>query len=356
MTQSTGRSCLGVIVVTFNSADVITECLDTLFAAEDVDLRVVVVDNDSTDATVDTVRDWAAGIRPTVRPAASPLASVAPARRPIALDERDLTDKSAPCAPLTLVRTGLNGGFAFGVNRGLELLLADEAIDVFWLLNPDCAVPPDAPAKLMATAAKGPFAMIGLRQVYYEHPHIVQTDAFRLNRKTGVCTSINTLQPVATAEVPDESEIDFVSGATMAVSRQFVESAGLLPEDYFLYYEEASWAMRKGSLPVRLVPDATIYHHSGTAIGSSAPTRRSSPMSVYFNHRNRIIFVRRHLPRQLFVAKMFGVLKAIQLLISFAPAEALALLAGALELRPPARVRARFGDPRVRELAFGKGK
>lgn len=354
MLETSDSRRLGVVIVTFNSAEVIVECLDSLFAASGVDMRVIVVDNHSSDGSEAVVKEWAAGSRPLQREARSPLAGDPPATRPIPFDERPIGDKSPPRTPLTIMQTGINGGFAFGVNRGLEVLLADRDIDVFWILNPDCAVPADTPAKLMATAKSGPFSMIGCRQIYYDDPDIIQTDAFRLDRKTGVCVSVNAREPVATAVMPDDDTIDFVSGATMAVSRQFIDTAGLMDEDYFLYYEEPAWAMRKGDLPIRLVPGCVVYHHSGTAIGTGSIRRRSTPFANYFNHRNRMRFVRRHLPDRIFAARIHGIAKAVQLLLRFAPTEAWALLTGTLELPPPAQVSKRIDDPRVCGLAFGR--
>ena len=52
---------IGVVIVAFNSAPVIAECLESVFASRDADLAVVVVDNDSTDSTVQVVEDWASG-------------------------------------------------------------------------------------------------------------------------------------------------------------------------------------------------------------------------------------------------------------------------------------------------------
>lgn len=344
---------LGVVIVTFNSADVISECLDTLFAASDVDLRVVVVDNDSTDGSENIVMEWAAGSGPFCRQTSSPLSGKPCAKRPIAFEVRTVSETSQPRMPLTIVQAGINGGFAFGANLGIEILLADEGIDVFWILNPDCAVPDDVPAKIIRTADKGPFSMIGCRQIYYDNPDIVQTDGFRISRMTGACISLNVGVPVYAAKLPDEASIDFVSGATMAVSRAFIEFAGLMDEDYFLYYEEPAWAMRKGSFPIRFVSGGAVYHHGGTSIGTGSPLRRSSPFSYYFNHRNRIKFVRRYFPDRLFAARIFGVAKAIRLLLGFAPSEAWALLAGVLELPPPGGVSDQIADPRVRALAFG---
>jgi GT2 family glycosyltransferase len=344
---------IGIVIVTFNSSDVILECLETVLSSQGVYVRVVVVDNNSEDDTAQKLSAWASGRLPYQRPADSPLGPQPSIAKPVPMEERSLQDKPAPHATLTFIQTGINGGFAFGVNRGLEVLLQDPGIDDFWILNPDCAVPPDAAQKIMACAARGEYAMIGVRQLLYEDPRIIQSDAFRFNRVTGVCVSVNWGAAAAEAVRPDESSIDFVSGANMIVSRAFINQAGLMTEDYFLYYEEADWALRRGKLPVKLAENAIVYHHGGTSIGSGSALRRASAFSNYFNMRNRARFMKRHFPGRLLAVRLFVMAKALQLLPALAFEEAWGLIAGVFELAPPAKVRSRFKDANVRKLAFG---
>lgn len=346
---------LGVVILTYNASDVIAECLDSLFANQGVKLNVVVVDNDSPSPTLPVVRAWASGEAPFVRPPGSPLHATALASVPIAFEERGPEDKSAPRCPLTLIQTGLNGGFAYGVNRGLEVLLADPGIDAFWILNPDCAVPQDTARLLAEEVARGPFAMIGARQVFYAQPDVIQSDGFRLDRWTCISRSINLNISVDAAIMPENETLDFCSGASMVVSREFIARAGLMWEKYFLYFEEPDWGVRRGNLPVRMAPGALIYHHTGTAIGTGTNDRLPSPFSVYFNYRNRTHFSRRNLARSLPIVLLHGLAKAAQyLLVHRAPGQAWACLAGTFDLPPPTGVRKRFADPRVSALAFGE--
>jgi len=54
-----GPAPMAVVIVTYNSADVIEDCLDSLLASEGADLRVIVVDNKSPDNSIETVVTWA---------------------------------------------------------------------------------------------------------------------------------------------------------------------------------------------------------------------------------------------------------------------------------------------------------
>ena len=64
---------IGIVIVTYNSADIISECLESLFNSRGVNIRVVVVDNNSQDETCNSVRLWASGAVPFTRPVDSPL-------------------------------------------------------------------------------------------------------------------------------------------------------------------------------------------------------------------------------------------------------------------------------------------
>jgi GT2 family glycosyltransferase len=338
---------LGVIIVTFNAADVILDCLESLLAAHGVALSIIVVDNASTDGMPALLRDWAAG-RVAYQPAADLPFSLAPAQKPLRL--HTIPPQDAVGHQVTLIETGVNGGFAGGVNRGLAALAAIPTIDRFWILNPDSVVPAGT-AAAFARHNPGPFALMGGRVTYYDPPDMIQIDGGTLNRWTGVTGNINLGLPIQASVAPEAATLDFISGASMVASRAFYESAGPMPEDYFLYYEEVDWAMRRGNLPLAICPAARVYHRAGTAIGSPTLGRPASSFSLYFKYRARMRFVRRHLPGSRLTAWAYTIAKAWQYRLKGWRDEAKALFAGARDASPPASVRDRL-SPEAARLAF----
>jgi hypothetical protein len=313
---------IGVAVVAYQSAPVIVACLESLFASEGVSLRVVVTDNCCTDDTVPLIRSWAA--RNADR---------------IAFQEVAMGETESATADLTLLRSPVNGGFAYASNAGLRLLTAIEGLDLFWLVNPDCEVLPDTAARFVAAAALGPFSLMGGRTIFRHRPDIVQTDGGRVSRLTGVCSSVNFGVPVESARMPAAEEIDFITGANCVASRQFIETAGYMEEDYFVYYEEVDWAFRRGDLPLRQVPEAVILHHGGTVIGTGSLNRLPSPFAFYFNCRNRIRFVRRFMPMALPMTFATILAQAARNALRGAMPQAGAAIAGAFGRAPPLKVR-----------------
>jgi GT2 family glycosyltransferase len=130
----------------------------------------------------------------------------------------------------------------------------------------------------------------------------------------------------------------------MVASRRFYEAAGPMPEDYFLYYEEVDWALRRGALPFAYCPGAIVYHRAGTAIGSPTMGRPASPFSLYFKHRGRLRFIRRHFPMSLPLAFGYSAAKAMQLLLKGYPVESWTILTASLGLPPARKIRKRLSE------------
>ena len=82
----------------------------------------------------------------------------------------------------------------------------------------------------------------------------------------------------------------YAHGAAMMVKREAVDKAGLMPECYFLYYEELDWSMmfRHSGYELWYEPACTIFHKE------SQTTGQSSPLRTYYLTRNRLLFAWRN--------------------------------------------------------------
>lgn len=330
--SETAIRTIGVVIVTYTSNDVILGCLNSLIDSDYTDLRVMVCDNNSPDDTVDLVRNWAAENQ-------IDFAMDAPEQR----------------ARVTLLQVGVNKGFAGGVNAGLRAFLDQEDVDLFWVLNPDCEVTPNT-ASAFARAAQeaGPFALMGGRILYTEGDKSIQSDGGHIGRKTGICRNVNQGLLPGNAQAPDGGSLDYIAGANMVASRHFLETGGLLTEDYFLYYEEVDWAFQRKDLPLVFSAEAFVYHHNGTSIGSGSVSKRASAFSNFFNYRNRMWFMRRHFPEHYRSAYLYSLAKVIKLALIGAFDEAWAAFCGMNTWSPPKAIRTRVSED-ARAIAFGPG-
>ena len=82
----------------------------------------------------------------------------------------------------------------------------------------------------------------------------------------------------------------YAHGAAMMVKREAIEKVGLMPECYFLYYEELDWSMMftRAGYQVWYEPKCTIFHKESQATG------QNSPLRTYYITRNRLRLVKRN--------------------------------------------------------------
>ena len=238
----------GVVIVTYNAEEIILDCLESLLSSTDADLRIVVVDNASRDDTVSVIRNWAADPGIWQPRAGAPFTPRA--HGPVTLTE-SVPQPETDHPQIALIAHPHNTGYAGGVNIGLRLLRDDPAIAYFWVLNPDCITESETVSRLEAYAAEvGRFALMGGRVFYKEPALMIQSDGGRINFTTGTCVPFNLGRTGRDVPPPASDSLDYLSGSHMFASRAFLDHAGLMPEDYFLYYEEMDWCCRRGDLPI----------------------------------------------------------------------------------------------------------
>lgn len=83
----------------------------------------------------------------------------------------------------------------------------------------------------------------------------------------------------------------YAHGAAMMVKREVIDKAGLMPECYFLYYEELDWSMmiRRAGYDIWYEPAVSVFHKESQATG------QDSPLRTYYITRNRLLFVKRNI-------------------------------------------------------------
>lgn len=82
----------------------------------------------------------------------------------------------------------------------------------------------------------------------------------------------------------------YAHGAAMLIKREAIEKVGLMPECFFLYYEELDWSIMftRADYQIWYDPACTIYHKESQATG------QNSPLKTYYITRNRLFLVKRN--------------------------------------------------------------
>jgi N-acetylglucosaminyl-diphospho-decaprenol L-rhamnosyltransferase len=198
---------------------------------------------------------------------------------------------------LEVHRAARNLGYAGGINAVLDIIANDRCWHAVWILNPDTEAAPGALAALEARAKLDRYGIVGGRMVL-KHSGRIQMYGGRWRRWIARGWNIGFGRP--SEAVPDvdavERQMDYVCGASMYVTRAFLEAVGRMDERYFLYAEEVDWCFRRGSFRLGYAHDSIVYHTHGATIGSNHDRHRRSPFSVYLDERNRLLITRRFDP------------------------------------------------------------
>ena len=294
------QSC--VILLNWNGWKDTVECLESVFRLACEDFRVVVCDNASTDGSVEKIKQWARGelAAECANPELSGLTSP-PVAKPIQF--REMTREQAErctggCeAPLTLIQTGGNLGFAGGNNVGLRLALINPDCRYFWLLNNDTVVQPTALSAMLHRMRQRPeVGLCGSLNLSYYNPQEVQAQGGKTYRRW--TARVRTPAALTVDELDGHpAPMEYINGASMLASREFLEGVGLMEESYFLYFEELDWAMRaRGKFDLAYARDSVIYHKEGASIGSHPDRRKRSAASDQYLSRSRVLFTKRFFP------------------------------------------------------------
>ena len=298
-----------VLLVNWNGWRDTIECLESLLQLDYQDFRIIVCDNGSSDGSLERIKSWAGETGPDlVDYSMSPLGSrPSPVSKPVPFIQYSRLQieqgvNSSGNERLVLIDNHVNLGFAGGNNVGLKYLTSREDWDAVWLLNNDTVVEPDSLSELVNRVHNDPIIGIcGSTLLYYREPEKIQALAGGYYCKwvglpwlQGRFSVFNRDKTVASmARV--ETYMNYVMGASMLVSKAYLEQVGFMDEKYFLFFEETDWAWR-GREKFRLgyAPSSIVYHKGGRSIGTSSNPFKKSLICDFFALRNRLVFSRLH--------------------------------------------------------------
>lgn len=234
-----------VVVLNWNGWQDTIACLDSLQLQNYPHFNLLVVDNDSTDGSVEKIK--------------------------LAIPS------------LEILQTGANLGFGGGCNAGIKHALARGA-DYIWLINSDATVDPDALSALVRKAIQNP-KLGAVGSVIHEavqHDKIQLWGGGAINLWLG--RSKHCLLP---------GTLDFVSGASVLLRSAAIEEIGLFDEaTFFMYWEDADlcFRLRRAGWHLGVAEDSRVWHKQSTSLGSHSPL-----LDEYFT-RSVVRFLKRYAP------------------------------------------------------------
>lgn len=233
-----------ILLLNYRGTDDTLACLDSLKRLDYPNYRILVIDNDSPDDSVERLK---------ARLVSQP-------------------------GSFRLIESSENGGFSAGNNLGIKEVLAevgDRTHGYVWLLNNDTTVESDTLSTLVEESRKTG-GVAGSLLLYPDGSY--QQTGTRFNWWTG------RTRGYPESAVKNGMAVETLTGASMLIPFQAFRAAGLLDESFFLYFEdgEASFRFARHGFRLTVSTRSRVYHKEG------ATTGRKSRLTQYYFHRNRL--------------------------------------------------------------------
>lgn len=248
-----GRPFVSVILLNYNGKRFLKPCLDSVLADSYTPKEILLVDNASTDGSMNLA--WAYQDR------------------------------------ITIVQNPKNYGFPKGCNQGIEVARGD----VIVLLNVDTVVRGGWLEKLMQPLANDPSIAMTGSKLLFPDSNLIQF--------AGGVMEPNGLTHHEGYGLPDgeafnqPKEVDYLTGASVAIRRDVLDRLGGLDEGFPLYFEDLDFSLRVRQAGYKILyqPDSVVYHFE------TFGTKKHSARYYYKYHRGRMRFVLKHFGLRYFV-------------------------------------------------------
>lgn len=240
---------VSIITVNYNSLEDTLEFLDTVKALTYPKLQVIVVDNASKEKPGQIIRDQ----YPFVR----------------------------------FIQSELNLGFAGGNNLGIK----ESEGEYILLLNNDTLLPHDFIEPIIEFMQNHPEVGLASPKIVYKDNKTLQyAGAIRINPLTGRGKRLG-IHEEDIGQYDRCYPTDLGHGAALIISRKALNAVGLMPEVFFLYYEEHDWCeqVKRAGFLVYYIGTSKILHKGSVSVGGN-----DSPLKMYYMTRNRLLFMRRN--------------------------------------------------------------
>jgi len=189
---------------------------------------------------------------------------------------------------ITYIQNPVNEGFAGGNNRGIEKAKGE----IIFLLNNDTEVEPSfiEPVVDLFNLNEA-IGIVSPKIRYFHSKNIIQyAGGTAINSFTARGAFIGTGE-ADTGQYDQPKQTWLAHGAAMAIHRKVFDRIGLLPEMYFLYYEELDFSehAQRAGFKIWYQPKSLVLHKESMSVG------KVSAIKAYYQNRNRLLFIRRNI-------------------------------------------------------------
>ena len=223
---------VSIVIVNWNGLHLLKPCMEALRRQTEQRFEVIVVDNASTDGSVEWI-----------------------------VQQSDIR----------IIRNDHNQGFAPATNQGIRA----GTTPFVALLNNDTEVSAGWLAALLSAMDDPKVGTAASLMVFAGKPDIVQSAGIGIDRAAIAWDRFGGL-PVTTSIVQQPAAIFGPSGGAALYRRAMLDEIGLLDERYFAYLEDVEWAWRaqQAGWQCRYMPEAVVLHHTSATAGEGSPFKQ----------------------------------------------------------------------------------
>lgn len=223
-------SKVSTVVVNWNAREDTRECVESLLKSDYPGLDIILVDNASSDGSVEYLR--------------------------------------SVCPGMTVLENSTNERFALGSNKGMRHAL-DRGAEYVFLLNNDAIVEETTIGRLLRALERSPgTGLVGPKILYFSKKDVIWSAGGDVNFWTGI-TRHRGIREKDVGQFDDAVEVGYLTGCALMAKRELIEKVGFLDSSYHIYGEDADWCLRarKAGFGVVYVPEARAWHKVSVSTG-----------------------------------------------------------------------------------------
>lgn len=301
-----------VIILNYNNWKYTINCIRSLLNMSYKKFRIMVLDNASTDGSVEYLCAWMNGENvETVQVNKQLQKYIVNTQQAIPslviesfetqkLDTQNLKEKR-----VVVIKNSENTGFAAGNNIAIRCAMQQRDCAYVWILNNDTIVDTAALENAVEYAKRHPdSAIIGATLLEMNQPDKIQAlggSAFDYYFARGHALYNGYKKDDIKKIKISYDDIGYVSGASMFITKENLKKIGLIPEDFVYYFEEIIWCMKakKEGLNLGYAPECIVYHEGGATTKLLDLYKDAGNPYHFLYFRNKLIFARKYMPSRL---------------------------------------------------------
>jgi GT2 family glycosyltransferase len=251
---------IGVVTITYNSADILQPFLDCVWSQTHDDLVLYVVDNSSSDSTLSIL-------------------------------------KKNNNSRLIIIENKINFGVAKANNQGIIKAIEDGCNQIL-IINNDVEFEPMLIEKLIKVQEKKNCSLVAPKMMYFDSPNKIWYAGSWFIKKKGYLPLHRGMKELDKGQYDEITQVEYTPSCCLLAKKEVFQDVGMMNEKYFVYFDDTDFSYRvykDGRHKMFYSPDVKFYHKVGSLTKSFNQDAKKTYRGDFFikqNTRNHIYFLK----------------------------------------------------------------